>query len=323
MKKIIALFINLSIVQVTVAQDFNQITNQDDVSSFLSAYFSPFANTLGAGLNNGWYNTAKPHKLGGFDISLGFNIVSVSDDFQSFNPNDLTNFSSEQSSTTPTSMGEGDGANIIYNVNGQEIPFKMPNQNTALSIFLVPTLNAGVGLIKSTEINVRYIPKYNFDIGFVGEGSIDLIGLGLKHDILQWIPIANKLPFDLSIQGGITNLKTVFEFENNDVKQDLELSVLAQNYNLIISKKFLMLTGHASLGYQKSSTNFSSNTYFNLGEGVNSLSFNVPSEIKFDPSSGIRANVGARFQLAILTIYANHTFSDYPITTAGIGISFR
>ena len=149
MKKIIALFINLSIVQVTVAQDFNQITNQDDVSSFLSAYFSPFANTLGAGLNNGWYNTAKPHKLGGFDVSLGFNIVSVSDDFQSFNPNDLTNFSSEQSST-PTSMGEGDGANIIYNVNGQEIPFKMPNQNTALSIFLVPTLNAGVGLIKST-----------------------------------------------------------------------------------------------------------------------------------------------------------------------------
>lgn len=322
MKKIITLLINLSIVQVTVAQNFNQITNQDDVSSFLGAYFSPFANTLGAGLNNGWYNTAKPHKLGGFDVSLGFNMVSVSDNFQSFNPNDLANFSSS-SSSTPTSMGEGNGANIIYNVNGQEIPFKMPNQNTALPMLPIPTLNAGVGLIKSTEINVRYIPKYNFDIGFIGEGSIDLLGFGLKHDILQWIPVANKLPFDLSVQAGITNLKTAFEFENNDVKQDLELSVLAQNYNLIISKKFLMLTGHASVGYQRSSTNFSSNTYFNLGEGASSLSFNVPSEIKFDPSSGIRANVGARFQLAILTIYANHTFSNYPITTAGIGISFR
>ena len=35
----------------------------------IEAYFTPMAKSFGAGLNNGWYNTAKPHSLGGFDIT--------------------------------------------------------------------------------------------------------------------------------------------------------------------------------------------------------------------------------------------------------------
>ena len=43
----------------------------------MQAYVSPWANAFGAGLNGGWYNTAKPHKLGGFDITTGINIGFV------------------------------------------------------------------------------------------------------------------------------------------------------------------------------------------------------------------------------------------------------
>ena len=33
--------------------------------------------SLGSGLNGGWYNTAKSHSLGGFDVTAGLHIISI------------------------------------------------------------------------------------------------------------------------------------------------------------------------------------------------------------------------------------------------------
>ena len=49
----------------------------DDGKSLIEAYVSPLANSLGAALNNGWYNTGKPHKLGGFDITITANVKII------------------------------------------------------------------------------------------------------------------------------------------------------------------------------------------------------------------------------------------------------
>ena len=84
----------------------------DDASNFLTAYFSPLGESFGAGLNNGWYNTAKPHKLLGFDITLTLNTVSIPNDIQQFNPDELDHFNSTENS--PTLLGAGDGATITY-----------------------------------------------------------------------------------------------------------------------------------------------------------------------------------------------------------------
>ena len=42
----------------------------NDGVKLLKAYITPWANAFGAGFNGGWYNTAKPHKFGGFDITI-------------------------------------------------------------------------------------------------------------------------------------------------------------------------------------------------------------------------------------------------------------
>ena len=42
-------------------------TATEDGKSLIEAYVGPLGYSLGAALNNGWYNTAKPHKPGGFD----------------------------------------------------------------------------------------------------------------------------------------------------------------------------------------------------------------------------------------------------------------
>ena len=297
------------------------ISNTSDATNFLGAYFSPFAESIGAGLNKGWYNTAKPHKLAGFDVSLSLNLITISDEIASFDVNNIENFSSA-SSSTPSILGNGEGAIINYqdgNVNGQ---FVMPDQNIEIKAVPMPTLNVGLGLIKGTEINVRYIPTYEYDIGFIGKGSVELYGAGIKHDILQWLPLNKFLPFDLSIQGAFSQFNTSFEVESQSVRQGVDLDIQASTVNLIFSKKFAMITAYGSVGQNFVSSTLNANTNFSLGS-TSTLNFDSPLEINMPKTSEMQASVGVRLQFAIFTLYANQTFSSYPSTSAGIGISFR
>ena len=298
---------------------------EDDASNFLEAYFSPIGESFGAGLNNGWYNTAKPHKLGGFDVTLTINAVSVPNEMQHFDPNDIDNFSSNET-ISPTMLGAGEGATIIYdNPNSNPVEFTMPDQGILKkSLIPVPMINAGIGLIKKTEIDIRYLPTYNFDMGFVGKGSVGLWGVGVKHDVLQWIPIiGDAIPIDLSIQAGHTQFNTSFLVED-PVDQDVSLDINATTINLIASKKLLMLTAYAGIGYNSSVTTFNSKSSFEVGSSTNSITMSdVPLEMKFASQNEMRANIGLRFNIAVLALQANHTFSKYPVTTLGIGISLR
>ncbi len=297
------------------------ISNTSDATNFLGAYFSPFAESIGAGLNKGWYNTAKPHKLAGFDVSLSLNLITISDEIASFDVNSIENFSSA-SSSTPSILGSGEGAIINYqngNVNGQ---FVMPDQNIEIKAVPIPTLNVGLGLIKGTEINVRYIPTYEYDIGFIGIGSVELYGAGIKHDILQWLPLNKFLPFDLSIQGAFSQFNTSFEVESQSVRQGVDLDIQASTVNLIFSKKFAMITAYGSVGQNFVSSTLNANTNFSLGS-TSTLNFDSPLEINMPKTSEMQASAGVRLQFAIFTLYANQTFSSYPSTSAGIGISFR
>jgi hypothetical protein len=50
---------------------------------------------------------------------------------------------------------------------------------------------------------------------------------------------------------------------------------------------------------------------------------NIPLEMKFESQNEMRTNIGLRLNLAVIAIQANHTFSKYPVTTVGVGISVR
>ena len=320
MQKIFTFFFLFCYSLFVSAQNIT-VTNTSDAKNFLRAYFSPFAESIGSGLNKGWYNTAKPHKLAGFDVNLSLNLITITDELASFDVNSIENFSST-SSSTPSILGTGKGATINYqneNVNGQ---FVMPNQNVEIKTVPIPTLNIGLGLIKGTEVNIRYIPTYKYNIGFVGKGAVELYGAGIKHDVLQWLPLNRFLPFDLSIQSAFSQFNTSFEVESQSVRQGVDLYIRASTVNLIFSKKFTMITAYASIGKNFVNSTFNTETDFSLGS-TSTLNFNLPSTINMPKTSEIQASVGVRLQFAILTIYANQTFSNYPSTSVGFGISFR
>ena len=329
MKKLILPITILLFGSQLKSQQLDVIT-ENDASNFLEAYFSPIGQSFGAGLNNGWYNTAKPHKLGGFDVTLTLNAVHIPSTMLVFDPNAIDNFSSN--STTPTILGAGDGSEITYTNNGNSITFDMPHQGSLKkNLIPVPMINAGIGLVKETEIDVRYLPTYDFDMGFGGAGSVGLWGIGIKHDLLQWIPVAGDvIPISLSIQAGHTQFNTSFSIENPDpdpsssVNQDISMDVNATTVNLIVSKKLLMLTAYAGIGYNSSVTTFNSETEsFYLGVNGSSIQMNIPPKMKFESQNEMRTNIGLRLNLAIIAIQANHTFSKYPVTTVGVGISVR
>jgi len=315
MKRIFCLILLLSINIISYSQV--QVNDVNDARAFLQEYLSPLGNGLGAITNNGWYNTAKPHRFLGFDANFTLSLLNIKDENKSFDPNSIPNFSS-QSNSTPTILGRGDGA--VVNYNGNE--FKLPNQTTLISALALPNFNFGLGIFKKTELNGRFIPNYKYNIGFFGKGEISMWGVGFKHDILQWIPIiGNTIPMSLSLQAGHTQLNSELSILNQDVNIDVQ----ASNFNLILSRKILMLTGYTSVGYNFSTTTFrageniTDSDSFNLNE----LEIGLPIEMKFENNNEFRANIGLRFNIAVIAIHANHTFSKYPVTTLGLAVGLR
>jgi len=189
------------------------IPYQENAEILLKEYIRPYTNALGTDLSSGWYNTAKPHKTLGFDITFTLNTTFVPDAHKHFNPQELglTDITTTATSS-PTAMGDNNpGAVLIYEDDfgvlsePEEVAkFKLP-KGTGMGIAPAPMLQVGVGLVKGTEIMGRYVP----DMQFKNQAEIGMWGLGVKHSIKQWIPAINKLPIlHLSIMAGYTRLNS-------------------------------------------------------------------------------------------------------------------
>jgi len=176
----------------------------------------------------------------------------------------------------------------------------------------LPMIQAGIGLIKNTAIDIRYMPF--MDIG--DAGKVNLFGIGIKHDLLQWIPVAgDAIPMSLSLQGGYTTLNTELKISG----QEVALNTKATTINLVASKKLLMVTGYAGVGYNSATTTFASNADFELS----GIQFDEKVEMTFESNNNIRANIGLRLNITLVTIQADYTFAEYPTATLGLGVSLR
>ncbi|NJM93781.1 MAG: hypothetical protein HC842_03190, partial [Cytophagales bacterium] len=57
---------------------------ESDANKIASAYMSPMLNAVGHSLNTNWNNTAKPHKLLGFDFTVGLSLAQAPSSLQGF-----------------------------------------------------------------------------------------------------------------------------------------------------------------------------------------------------------------------------------------------
>lgn len=319
-----------------------------DGAKYLQAYISPFADAFGAGLNGGWYNTAKPHKFGGFDITAGISVGMVPSSAETFDVSKI-GLSSSLTGTGMASTVAGpdkSGPLMTYQSNGVTlVTFNTP-PGTAWKYVPVPTAQVGIGLPFGTELKVRFLPKIN-----IKNGNVSLWGVGLVHSIMQYIPGNKMLPFDVSLFGGYTSIKgnipvdlqpepslsaytTPYDVVTSFKDQNLKVNVQALNISAIASLNLPVITFYGGLGYCKTKTamdlsgNFPTPTpiltspyvqYNNSGvkKGSDFLNMDIKN------FSGLRANIGFRIKLAVITIHADYTRAQYNVLSTGLGISIR
>ena len=295
-------------------------------------------------------------------MTFTINTTFVPDVDKTFNPQalDLGPHIQASSNSSPTAMGENEsGATLSYvrEFNNQQYTlasFDLP-KGTGIGFAPAPMLQAGVGLVKGTEIIGRYIP----DMKLGSQAEIGLWGVGVKHSIKQWIPAINKLPvLHLSVMGGYTKLSSqtdigftpqtyldaglnpdyVWDWEGTGhyQGQSMNLDVSSFSANLIVSANLPVVTFYGGVGINRTKTNLALTGNYPLMEynqdesrteitKATSKTDPIDMEIKHQGGSRTnpRYNVGVRFKFAVITLHFDYTYSNYSVATAGLGVSFR
>ncbi len=319
------------------------VSGKSDANKLSGYYLQPFLKSFGNNLNNGWYSTAEPLKLGRFNISIGGTVSFIPSDEQSFllDPSEYNVLKTTSNSTMilPTMFGENTsptGVNVTYSNSFGSItyPLKVPS-GMGYPYSPLPIAQLNVGLIKGTEVMIKYFPA----VDYKGYKS-NYIGFGLKHNIKQWISAINKLPFDMSIAGAFTNAEldvvggpflSAEQGVNNPNPKDISGQLLsyksnAWNVALLVSKKLPILTVFGGFIYSSSKTNFDLKGNYPITV-INDL---AQKEIAYinDPISlegnnnqfGI--NAGLRIKLLFMAIVAEGVYSPNGYSSANARLQF-
>ena len=325
----------------------------EDAQTYMENYMEPAILSFANGLASGWVNTAKTHKILGLDLTFSFNLATIPDDALQFsyaaqNWQNLEFVSGDDQ--LPTLVG-GDanttfrlkadaeitdpatGNSIVYTANSD--PFgAAPGIDVSSIPFAgipTPTLNLGIGLIKNTDSKIRYIPSLSTD-----DFQFDMFGVGIMHDIKQWIPGLKLVPIDIAGFVGYTSMNVNINFEieqpvgdNTDVfytegPASTEFKVSSTTIQVLASKKLAIFTPYISVGYNIVNSNFDVfGTYVYTNDIGELLRITDPISLEFGEGNSPRATIGARLKLLILTFHADYTFQNYNTFTGGIGISIR
>jgi hypothetical protein len=321
---------------------------KQDAEVLLQPYIAPAVNAFGAALSGGWYNTAAAHKLGGFDLTITANVAIIPTKYETSvidnSKLSLLQLSDPANNSTPTiAGGKSSGPELVYKIGNYTAPaFTMPSGLNS-NYIPAPMIQAGIGLIKGTEIMGRFLPTIS-----VRGNEIGLWGIGGKHDIKQWIPGLKRLPvLQMSIMYGFTKLHTFVNLNvsPNDINagslpgatsstwdnQQIKLVTRSQTANLIISANLPVVCFYGGIGFVTTKTNLKlagdyPSVYLDgIVPSVQALTDPVDMNIKNKDGSITkpRFNAGIRFKLAVITIHFDYSWANYSVVTAGLGVSFR
>ena len=355
MKKYILIFISVFALSYNAkAQDgFENILLADgkDANKLMQAYFAPAMEGFIYGMNNGWYHTAKVHKVLGFDLTVGLSAAMVPSSKEMFNISAL-GLTSVTSSSTSASTFAGPNTATTFTVtktvtindpsspaNGQSrtvtANFDTPGGVTGdlpLSAVPAPVAQVNIGLPFKMEAMVRFLPE--IELGDDG-GKTSMYGIGLKKEITSWFGPLDKLPLHVSLMGAYTSMDLNYGFANvnsgnfqmANASADFELrSYTAQ---AIASLNFPFINIYGGIGYSGGTSKFKmTGTYkgeFTYSEGGQTYTYSetlTPPNMEFD-AGGLKTTIGARFSLFFLKIFADYTIQEYNTVSAGIALSIR
>jgi hypothetical protein len=318
-------------------------------------------------MGSGWYNTADTHPFSGFDLRLGLNVTQspVSDRFFSLAGLENLKPSNPSVKQAPSFTGTGDGvqlslmqprylsdgvtANPLYK-NGAGVITTFTSPGGISDLVPSASLQLTVGLPFSNDLMVRFVPTVKRN-----GGEASLWGVGVKNKFKDFIPVFNLLPFDASVLVAYNVLDIRYAFpasaqvtpedliggdlgyipdpQSNDyTTQGIRMSASALTANLIVSKKFLLLTPYLGFGITRTSFDLKlTGNYPTLGDPVYQGGTTYKMQIRnvTDPihlASNLSmpgATVGLKLNLVVAALNAQYTFQKYPTASVGFALGFR
>lgn len=226
------------------------------------------------------------------------------------------------------------GNSITYS---EDLDFEAPSGldlGTPIIGAPVPALQLGIGLPKNTEIKLRFLTDFGLldsDDPDAESGSLSGFGIGVMHDLKQWIPGLKQVPFDFSGFMGYNRFSLKYDINEGSSSEsfqgvgEAEMKASSLTIQGVISKKIAFITPYVGLGYNIASSSIKISgdyTYRDLDTGE-TITISNPVDLEFDGGSTPRLNAGLRIKLLILTIHAEYALQKYQTVTAGIGISIR
>jgi hypothetical protein len=306
-----------------------------DAKYLATGYITPMMKAFGYGMNNGWYNSGAPHKLGGFELTVSVAAVYVPAldtkyfvDNTKLNEVELLNGSGATATPTsgyvPTFFG-GDVAPTYRSPKGVSgVKFQGP-VGFGQQFLPTPGLTAGVGLPLGFEVKVRYVPTLKLSIPNNNDvsGNFGMWGIGIMHNIKQWIPGVKALPFDISAFVAYSKLNMELGFDSSDPNKKAMFNSQAMTIQALISKKLSILTVYGAVGYNSAKTDMDLKGTYDFRSGATITQIKDPFSVSAQ-SNGMRGTIGLRIRLAVIAFHADYTLQQYgKVITGGFGINFR
>lgn len=309
-----------------------------DGSTLMKYFLEPIVVGFSYGMSNSWYNTAKPHKPFGFDLTVTANLTTVpsSKEFFTFNPSEYTYVTSiGTTNQIPTIMGpdelNGSGLYFSYTdinqvqpIDGSYMPTGLGIKETiGLNVVPSPMVQLSIGTFKSTDLIIRYVPAITF-----GDFKTSVFGLGVKHDFKQWIPGLREIPMDLSILGAFSGFDNTIDMSDKALygeNQEAIFNINNWTVQALVSKKLSLLTLYGAFGYSSINSSLKmSGTYIieDIIDPANTFTLTDPIDLSYEENS-MRGTLGLRLLFGIFTIHTDYTFQKYNIASLGFGISFK
>ncbi len=327
-------------------------TGAHDIKQVVEAYTSPMLRAIGNNFNAGWYTTAEPLKPLRFDIRI---IPSVSqipeyDQYFYLSNLELNHLGLAEGDKLPTMFGPKGRYKLTLDYTGENTQINTSGAinlpTTGFNIWPGVSPQFNIGLIKGTELMIRYLPpmKVTFSEQILSTTlESNYFGMGLKHDIGQWIPGLKVLPVNLSIAGSffkanadlsgpfltMADVDDMYEggvntdYEVDGDSQHASLGTSGYRFDVLFSKKLAILSFYAGLGYSASKTSFDLFGEYPFVEPVDNNW--VPDTI-MDPinmevkTSQMEISAGMRFKLAIFSLGIGGAFSPNGYSTVNLSL---
>ncbi len=346
MKRIILLCSTLLMITTYIkAQDIGQIISGSsaDANRYFQAYLEPFGKGEILNMGRGWFSSGKVHKKLGFDVTVNAQLAIIPDAKQSFlfNNSDYSTFklkSGAGSAMVQTFAGDKSFQTISVNttVNGKNVSYEFNTPagvggdlKNAIGFVAVPlpVAQVGIGLIKNTDLKVRYFPQTNF-----GDVGVGVFGVALQHEFSNYLPFIKKAPFlHLSALAGYNSVNVIYNLKNSNISganQKAELKLSAFTLQGIASAKLAFFEVYTSIGYTTGNADANLKGTYTINYKDNSTGTTYsntvtdPVALKYS-NSGISNTWGLRMNIAFFKLFADYTFANYNGAGAGLAFSFR